>query len=52
MPSSPRPTSMTPETMVVPSSLPDPWSPDADSRPNPNRLRAVRDIHAVLVEIA
>lgn len=49
-PTSPPPTLMTPETIGVPS-FSDPGSPEADSRPNPNRLRAVSDIHAVLVEI-
>lgn len=48
---SPPPALMTPETMVA-FSFPDPGSPEADTRPNPNRLRAVSDICVVLVEIA
>jgi hypothetical protein len=51
IPTSPPPTLMTPATMVPPS-FPAPWSQEAESRPNPNRLRAISDIHAVLVEIA
>lgn len=46
----PIPTLMTPATMVAPL-FPIPWHPEPDSGPNPNRIRAISDIHAVLVEV-
>lgn len=50
IPPSPTPTLMTPETMVFPS-FPDPWQAEPTASPNPNRLRSISDIRAVLVEI-
>jgi len=51
VPPVPIPTLMTPETLVAPS-FPTPWHPEPDSGPNPNRIRAISDIHAVFVEVA
>lgn len=51
IPPVPVPTLMTPETMVAPS-YPTAWHPEPESGPDPNRIRAISDIHAVLVEVA
>lgn len=50
IPPSPTPTLMTPETMTLPS-FPDPWRAEPKASSNPNRLRAISDIRAILVEI-